>query len=210
MPRPSEALVSNLISEQGHMVLRHYSSPYYDPVKAREYYLRTRELKGKEPAISAESAQKQREAVGYVRSEIKTRKTADLTKNAADREAQIEAHQARMQKLQEFATDAIERIEKKLLDKLASIKDQLKIPENASPKLRAFLERQQAKQTRSAIQQGRAEMDSFRKGLRTAINTAREEYRAARLANTSERRNIVTKYQTDLERETQNIKDQVR
>ena len=26
-------------------VLRHYASPYYDPQKAHEYYMRTRELK---------------------------------------------------------------------------------------------------------------------------------------------------------------------
>ena len=25
--------------------LQHYASPYYDPVKAHEYYMRTRELK---------------------------------------------------------------------------------------------------------------------------------------------------------------------
>ena len=28
-------------------VLRHYASPYYDPEKAHEYYMRTRELKGR-------------------------------------------------------------------------------------------------------------------------------------------------------------------
>ena len=27
-------------------LLQHYASPYYDPVKAHEYYMRTRELKG--------------------------------------------------------------------------------------------------------------------------------------------------------------------
>lgn len=30
-------------------ILAHYASKYYDPVKAREYYLRTRELKGRQP-----------------------------------------------------------------------------------------------------------------------------------------------------------------
>ena len=28
-------------------VLRHYASPYYDPQKAHEYYMHTRELKGR-------------------------------------------------------------------------------------------------------------------------------------------------------------------
>ena len=28
--------------------LQHYASPYYDPVKAHEYYMRTRELKGRQ------------------------------------------------------------------------------------------------------------------------------------------------------------------
>lgn len=30
--------------------LQHYASPYYDPVKAHEYYMRTRELKGRRSA----------------------------------------------------------------------------------------------------------------------------------------------------------------
>ena len=27
-------------------ILKHYASPYYDPVKAHEYYMKNRELKG--------------------------------------------------------------------------------------------------------------------------------------------------------------------
>lgn len=30
--------------------LQHYASPYYDPQKAHEYYMRTRELKGRRSA----------------------------------------------------------------------------------------------------------------------------------------------------------------
>ena len=31
--------------------LQHYASPYYDPVKAHEYYMRTRELKGRRSCL---------------------------------------------------------------------------------------------------------------------------------------------------------------
>ena len=33
-------------------VLRHYASPYYDPQKAHEYYMRTRELKGRSTTLT--------------------------------------------------------------------------------------------------------------------------------------------------------------
>ena len=40
--------------------LEHYASKYYDPVKAHEYYMRTRELKNKREAESLKTT-KQRE-----------------------------------------------------------------------------------------------------------------------------------------------------
>lgn len=212
MPRTGERFLQHVVSEHGHQVLRHYSSPYYDPVKAREYYLKTRELKGREKGeeLSAKSRQKQAEGTAYVRNQVDTRRKADLGKNTAARDAQIAAHQARIQKLQDLAVETQERIQKKLTEKLDAIKENLKIPENASPKLKAFLEKQKVRQSNSAIKSSNEDLQSFRRALKTEINIARTEYRNSRKANSEERKGIVSKYKKDLETETQKIKDQVR
>lgn len=44
----SEDFISNILS---HMRVTDGSSDYYDPQKAHDYYLRTRELKGRQPAV---------------------------------------------------------------------------------------------------------------------------------------------------------------
>lgn len=198
------------MSEQVDAFLAHYASKYYDPAKAREYYLRTRELKGREPVLSKESRQKQSEALAYVSKEIQTRKTADLTKLDAAAKAQAEAHNARMEKLQGEAKAFQEKIVAKLKTKLEQIENQLKIPENASPKLRAFLQKQRQSQAQTAVGKAKEDLNGFKAGLNSAINTAREDYRKFRESNTLERRTTSETYRKDLETEKQNIKDQVR
>jgi hypothetical protein len=204
--------------------LRHYASKYYDPVKAREYYLKTRELKGREPALSKESLAKQREATSYVRNEINSRKQADLDKLDASRDqlsaqakSQAEAHKARMEKIQAEGQAAREAIVKKLTDHIEKIKGQLKIPANASPKLRAYLEKQQERRLRSATGSAKSELSRLSESLSTTISNAQDEYRSFRDTNTETRRLIADKrrktvdtYRNDLKTETENIKKHVR
>jgi hypothetical protein len=204
--------------------IAHYASKYYDPVKAREYYLRNRELKGREPALSAESRQRQNEAKSYVTNEIKTRREADLNANAAVRErlsleskTTSEAYKARMEKLQKDAEATRERITSKLEAYVEKVKNDLKIPPNASPKLRAFLESQRARRIGTAVNSASSELGKLREDLKSTITKARDEYRefrnqnsTARRANAEERRTITETYRNDLETERQNIRDQVR
>lgn len=194
--------------------LAHYSSKYYDPVKAREYYLRTRELKGREAAatanLSKESRERQTEGTAYVRDQISTQKKAALDKNQAKSKADSEAYTARIQELSARATDTQKRIEQKLKAYLEGIDKNLKIPANASPKLRAFLEQQQARQKNSARKKTSNELRALQKNLRSVVQSARAQYRSTREANSTERKSIVDQYKKDLETETQNIKNQVR
>lgn len=204
--------------------LAHYASKYYDPAKARAYYLKTRELKGREPALSKQSRENQRQATAYVSDQISTRRTADLTKNATARtnldkaaKTQAEAHAARMEKLQTEATAAREQIVTKLKDHLEKLRDNLKVPPNASPKLRAFLEKQRAAQIGTAADKAQGEMKTLQDGLKASIEKARSEYQAFRTSNTNARRDNATQrraisdgYRKDLATEKQNIKDQVR
>ena len=45
--------------------IAHYASKYYDPVKAHEYYMRTRKLKGRNSTSGLN--EKGREAARYIR-----------------------------------------------------------------------------------------------------------------------------------------------
>ena len=55
--------------------LRHYASPYYDPVKAHEYYMRTRELKGRSTSSLNDEGKK---VWSYTKNNIKSEKAAKV------------------------------------------------------------------------------------------------------------------------------------
>lgn len=204
--------------------LAHYASKYYDPVKAREYYLRTRELKGREPALSKESRAKQQQATAYVTNEIRTKRQADLDANLKVREeltaaakARSEEYAARIEKLRGEAEDTREKIAKKFENFIEKIKEDLKIPENASPKLRAFLEKQRARRLNTAMTKVKGELKKIQSDYRFATTSLRDDYRSfreqnssARRANAAERRTINESYRNDLKSEKQYIKDKVR
>lgn len=190
--------------------LAHYASKYYDPVKAREYYLRTRELKGRDKAkdLSAESRQKQSEGTAYVRNVISTKKKADLEKASKDTTAKIEAMQKKAEDTRKEITDKFEA----LIEKLKAKKETglNKIPENASPRLRAFLMRQNKRLTESinkdmvsAQKNASASIRAVGMNLRSAVSDAREAYR-------NSRKSITEKYDTDLKTELTNITNKVR
>lgn len=204
--------------------LMHYASKYYDPVKAREYYLRTRELKGREPALSKESRARQQQGTAYVTNEIRTRQAADLAKNQKARDALVtaankraEEHKARMEKLQKDVKDVQKKTIDEFRSKVESIKAQFRIPENASPQTRARLEKQLSLKLNSMASKVSKELtkiqDTFKFDMwkaRTGYQTFREENAAARKENSTERRTINENYRKDLVNEKKFIKDKVR
>lgn len=89
--------------------LAHYASEYYDPVKAREYYLRTRELKGKRSTsdltvkttgrgkrggvvtkVNKERSEQRRQAWDYAKNQIGEAKKADLEGLSEERKAAVD------------------------------------------------------------------------------------------------------------------------
>lgn len=87
--------------------LKHYASPYYDPVKAHEYYMRTRELKGRTSTAGLNDEGKA--AARYVKDQLTTERkskveankeatTNQIDKLRAQKKANIAAHKAAMQK----------------------------------------------------------------------------------------------------------------
>ena len=91
--------------------LRHYVEVPYDPVKAHEYYLKNRELKGR---TTSGMSDKQKEAWTYLKDNV-----------SEDKKKQVEvAKEANTKKIEEFrATAAATR--KRISDKLKLLSEQL-------------------------------------------------------------------------------------
>lgn len=215
------------IDPMDEMDLRHYASKYYDPVKAKEYYERTKELKGRQaaqPKLSKESRAKQAIAKTYVRNQVTTQRTAA-------QKAAAEKQRARLEKLQKDAEATRDRIVEKVKALVESLKAGIdvevpkpklnEIPASASPRQRAFLEKQnqklmsdyngkqqkaRAKASNAAATAQAAAREEIKKvgtDLKDAVTKARDDYNKAREA-------MAEKYKSDLKTELQNIEDKVR
>lgn len=69
--------------------LKHYASPYYDPVKAHEYYMRTRQLKGRKSTARLNDAGK--EAAQYVKEQLRTERNQKVDAHKATTDSNIES-----------------------------------------------------------------------------------------------------------------------
>lgn len=76
--------------------LCHYASPYYDPVKAHEYYMRTREPKGKNSTAGLN--EKGKEAATYVKEQISSEQKQKAENLKTERGTTLSTHKAEMQR----------------------------------------------------------------------------------------------------------------
>lgn len=207
--------------------LWHYASKYYDPVKAKAYYERTKALKGRKaagPQLSAESRQRQAEGSAYVLDQISTQHTDAQKAAAAKQTARLEKLRADAEATRDRIIEKLTALVKKLQADVKEAIPELKlneIPASASPKQRAFLEKQNARLTKAhntavskvtkkanaaasdARDVARAEIRAVGTSLKDAVTKARNDYSAASKA-------LADKYSSDLKTELKNIEDQVR
>ena len=85
--------------------LRHYASKYYDPVKAHEYYMRNRELKGRRS--TSKLSDEGKKVWQYTKQQITEEKKSKV-------EAEKEAKDQKTEELREKASATRERITAKL------------------------------------------------------------------------------------------------
>lgn len=188
-------------------ILAHYASQYYDPVKAHEYYMQNRQLKGNQPAekLSKESRQRQAEAQSYVRNQIGTARKADQTQAADNYKNQTEQLRATADAARQAIVDELKAFVRDLKNKTAP--QLLPIPRDASPKLRAFLESQNARRASEAASKQNevvsGKLKQLTDDLHNALEKARTDYVASRKASSE-------KFKQDLVTEQKNIRDQVR
>lgn len=206
--------------------LRHYASEFYDPVKAHEYYVKNRELKGDTgPKTEAQKVtdKNQREASSYVKKEISERRKADLESVKAAQEARLIKLKQKAETAKAEITAKLEKLFadiQKAANALIKIPEPDPIPENASPKLRAFMEeqnrvnaekaqkqnanvrKQASKATQDAKRATSLEIRKVGEELRGSVNKARAEYKASR-------DQLVAKYKQATTTELDNIKQQI-
>lgn len=103
--------------------LMHYASKYYDPVKAHEYYLRNRELKGRQSSTKLNETGK--EQWSYAKEQIKTEKNQKIEEAKTDRDSQIEELRAKAAEKRESITAKLKELNAKLSKDATSDKEQI-------------------------------------------------------------------------------------
>lgn len=197
--------------EIGKEFLAHYASEYYDPVKAREYYERTKKLKGGNAAppkdeskeqrkARIETAQNQRQAISYANKQIGTRKQ---TESKAAQKAQT----IRMERLRKSSEASRKRISDALTKRLNEIKAKAQIkaepvklnviPADASPAKRAYLEKQNEQLLKAAQRKNADAKAAANKEAVQATDAARKEARVAMKQIGTDLKAMVTQARAD-------------
>lgn len=172
-------------------VLAHYASEYYDPAKAREYYLRNRELKGRQSTKGMSDTQK--EALGYSKHQIGEAKKSELTNTQ-------KAMMARNQALREKAEEATKRI----TEKIRALASQLELSRAnmSSAQLRKLQSGADSDKVQKLRESASKEINQIRTDLKAAIAKSRETYE-------ENKKQISSKYDAAAEKEYNNIKSQL-
>ena len=92
-----DAQLDNLESNLPDESLKHYASPYYDPVKAHEYYMKNRELKGENSRKSTAGLNDEGKAVArYVKNQLDTERKSKVDAHNNQTQAQIDVKKNNM------------------------------------------------------------------------------------------------------------------
>lgn len=96
-------------------VLRHYASPYYDPEKAHEYYMRTRELKGRSTTSLNDEGKK---IWSYTKNNIKSEKAAKVKEEQEKRDQKITELREKAEATKEQISSRLKELNEALTQKL--------------------------------------------------------------------------------------------
>lgn len=118
--------------------LMHYASKYYDPVKAHEYYIRNRELKGRQSSSKLNETGK--EQWSYAKEQIKTEKNHKIEEVKTDRDSQIEELRAKAAQKRESITAKLKELNTKLSEDAKTDRNQIDVStSNSIDQLRSMM-----------------------------------------------------------------------
>lgn len=160
--------------------LRHYASKYYDPVKAHEYYMRNRELKGRRS--TSKLSDEGKKVWQYTKQQITEEKKSKV-------EAEKEAKDQKTEELREKASATRERITAKLKE----LNEKLSKKANAD---KESIEKKRESDLENIRKKAVEDVDKLEKNLTSAIEklmaeeipkSLSKEERAKRIAERNEK-----------------------
>lgn len=209
--------------------INHYASKYYDPVKAHEYYMRTRKLKGR---TTSGMSDEQKKAWGYAKEQITTEKKAQISSEQELRDKKIEELRARADATRQRITEKLKMLSERLTedtkDKREDITEEMKakidalpdIPKNISPTRKARLmekRKEEIAKIRGEASDAREKLSDDTKLERTTMNNkarvdrtqVRNELKASiqtvRDEFKKKKEELVQKYEATYDKEYDNI-----
>lgn len=184
--------------------LEHAESDYYDPVKAHEYYERTKELSGRQSKTRLKT-DAQRQGFSYVRSRVKEDKKAELDSVSAANKAGMEQIRATGKQRREALSVKMKQLFEKISTdvdlKIKALPRSLSKAERAIEiaKIRGAAQGERA----STKEKGQGERAQIVGSLKSAVEDARSNYKQLREA-------IKVKYDVKLDNEFDAISNNVR
>lgn len=192
-----DSQLDELEKQLEHGELLHYASPYYDPVKAHEYYMKTRELKGYKGRTKLNEQGKA--AKDYVKEQLTEERKAkveehrDQTQNAID--ANQDATNNQIESIRERKKSAVQQYTSQMQNNIKTLQTQLsnmskeqkeanreaiqakivKLREDNSAKREALASSSQ-KQSDSLRKDNAAKKKSLREGHTTKKKELKDEY----------------------------------
>lgn len=180
-------------------VLEH-ASKYYDPVKAHEYYERTKQLKGRR-RVGDLRGKKKKQAWEYVKYKVGEEKKATLETAKIKNKASVEQLRSTARQHREFLSEKI----KALFDQISSDVDRQidALPEGLSRTERSAKIKEIRGTAKTTKETSRAERDKEREDLSSALKGSLE---SARIAYKQTRESIKDRYEQKLDSEFEAIK----
>lgn len=175
-----------------------HASQFYDPVKAHEYYEKTKELKGRRTGLKGK---RKTEAWAYVKSRIGESKKSDLEKAATTNKAGVEQLRSSARQHREVLAEKFKQIYAQIS---SNTKDQIAaLPEGLSReerKAKVAEIRGQSKTDRASTKAGKEqERDEITNALKDSLDNARSKYKQTR-------ESIKAKYEATLDKEFEAIR----
>lgn len=221
---------------QNRRTLIHYASPYYDPVKAHEYYMRPRELKGRNRS-SASLSDKGKEVWSYTKNQITTSKKASIASEKEKTDAEVKTLRNNAKATRERISSKLKELKEKLTTESQTKKSQIdktkesrieqyqniKIPSNVSAERKAQLRAEKAEKIAEIRNDAKAdkatvtEETKIQKSEASASAKAEKEQvslqlksaiSAAREAYKQIKANITASYETIYQNEYDKIKSE--
>lgn len=148
--------------------LIHYASPYYDPVKAHEYYMDHRELKGRRSTSGLN--EEGRKVASYVKSRINEERNTNVESNLSELKGNISSIQEAIIQLKSLSKSAKEAKRSEIKANIEDLRNQAK---EKKAMLKAALEEKRL-EVRSNIEGRKSDSKSDREALNETIKKRTE------------------------------------